>query len=209
MKLMAKIILLAGMLVAPALAAQTALDRLQTFTRDLRSLRADFTQVLYDASGEAVRESGGTLSMARPGRFRWDYDHPYKQQIIADGERLWVYDTELEQVTVRKQKGALGQAPIMLLSEGADLSKEFETRDLGSREGLFWVELKPRVQDTDFRTVYLGLDDKGLKVMELRDNFEQVTQIRLQSVRYNVDTAPDEFSFTPPPGVDVVGDIDG
>ena len=97
----------------------------------------------------------------------------------------------------------------MLLSEARPLEADFQTRDLGPREGLEWVELKPRVQDTDFRVIYLGLDEAGLKVMELRDHFEQVTQIRLQDVRYNPDTEPAEFEFEPPPGVDVIGDLGG
>lgn len=202
------LILLPGLSLLPGagLAAESGLQRLQAFSGEMHSLRANFIQTLFDANGRQIRESGGTLVLRRPGQFRWDYEHPFAQQIIADGEKLWVYDAELEQVTVRPQDGALGQAPIMLLSEARPLDADFETRDLGAREGLEWVELKPRVQDTDFRVIYLGLDEQGLKVMELRDHFEQVTQIRLDQVRYNAATDPAEFAFEPPPGVDVIGE---
>lgn len=189
----------------PAFAGE-GLDRLQAFTDDLRSFTAEFDQTRYDENKEPVRESHGMAYLQRPGKFRWAYQEPYRQVIVADGERLWIYDADLEQVTVREAKQALATAPIMLLSGEAPLSEQFRMSDLGEREGLHWVELRPKVDDSDFERIFLGLDDRGLRVMELRDRFDQTTQIRFSSVRMNPQIDPSRFEFEPPEGVDVIGE---
>jgi outer membrane lipoprotein carrier protein len=194
------------LIALPAFAGE-ALDRLQAFTDDLRSFSAEFEQTRYDENQQPVRESSGMAYLQRPGKFRWDYQEPYNQVIVADGNRLWIYDADLEQVTVRKAKQALATAPIMLLSGEAPLSEQFEMRDLGQRERLHWVELQPKVDDSDFERIFLGLDDQGLRVMELRDRFDQTTQIRFSEVRMNSDIDPSRFEFEPPEGVDVVGEV--
>ena len=127
--------------------------------------------------------------------------------IIADGEKLWIYDIDLEQVTVKKLDQALGNAPIMLLSSNQPLDTDFELRDLGEREGLEWVELLPKTRDTDFEKIFMGLSEHGLEVMELRDQFGQATQIRFNDFEMNVPADDNLFEFTPPAGVDVVGDF--
>lgn len=194
------------LIAVPAFAGE-ALDRLQAFTDDLRSFAAKFEQTRYDENKQPVRESSGMAYLQRPGKFRWAYQEPYRQIIVADGERLWIYDADLEQVTVRKAKQALATAPIMLLSGAAPLSEQFRMRDLGQREGLHWVELRPKVDDSDFERIFLGLDDQALRVMELHDRFGQTTQIRFSDVRMNADIDPSRFEFEPPEGVDVIGEL--
>jgi len=183
----------------------SATARLEQFTAGLDSLRARFVQSLFDAAGQVVQESSGSMVLQRPGRFRWDYEQPYEQHIVADGSRLWIYDTDLQQVTVKALDNALGNAPINLLSQRRPLTEDFELREQPSHDGLQWVELEPRIKDTDFSSITLGIDVEGLKVMELRDSFGQRTEIRFLDIELNVATRPELFAFEPPPGVDVVG----
>ncbi len=196
---------LIALLVAGPTWAGEAMDRLNAFTDNLRSFAAEFEQTRYDEEQQPIRESSGMAYLQRPGKFRWTYEEPFKQVIVADGERLWIYDVDLDQVTVRDAEQALATAPIMLLSGEAPLDEQFDMRDLGEREGLHWVELQPKVSDTDFDRVFLGLDDDGLRVMELRDRFDQATQIRFSSVRMNPELDAERFRFEPPEGVDVIG----
>jgi len=193
--------------LVPGAQAQTisGLQRLETFTAQLESLRAQFVQSLFDAQGKTVQESRGTVLLQRPGRFRWEYRLPYEQLIVADGEKLWVYDSELQQVTVKELDNALGNAPIMLLSERRPLQEDFIIHDLQPREGLQWVELEPRVKDTDFTRITLGMDEQGMKVMELRDSFGQATEVRFENLEINVEPAAGSFVFEPPAGVDIIG----
>lgn len=196
--------ILLGLLAVPASAGE-ALERLQDFTQGLESFTAAFEQTRYDEEQQPIRKSSGQVWLKRPGLFRWEYLEPYRQTIVADGERLWIYDVELEQVTVRKTERALGTAPIMLLSDSQPLSEQFDLTDLGKREGLYWVRLEPKVDDTDFRAIYLGFDERSLKVMELRDRFDQATQIVFNNVELNPDISAKRFRFEPPDGVDVIG----
>ncbi|MEX1080425.1 MAG: outer membrane lipoprotein chaperone LolA [Halofilum sp. (in: g-proteobacteria)] len=197
--------LLVALLIAGPAWAGEAMDRLNDFTDNLRSFSAEFDQTRYDEEQEPIRESSGMAYLQRPGKFRWTYEEPFEQVIVADGERLWIYDADLEQVTVREAEQALATAPIMLLSGEAPLDEQFDMRDLGEREGLHWVELQPQVTDSDFDQIFLGLDDDGLRVMELRDRFDQATQIRFSDVRMNPELDPERFTFEPPEGVDVIG----
>jgi outer membrane lipoprotein carrier protein len=196
--------MMVGLFAVPASAGE-ALERLKDFTQGLESFTAGFVQTRYDEDQAPIRESKGLAWLKRPGLFRWEYREPYQQMIVADGERLWIYDVDLEQVTVKKTERALGTAPIMLLSDSEPLSEQFGLTDLGKREGLYWVRLKPKVDDTDFEEIYLGFDDRSLKVMELRDRFDQATQIVFNNVELNPDVDPERFRFDPPDGVDVIG----
>lgn len=199
---------LLGMLLAlfaVPVSAGEALERLKDFTQGLDSFTAGFVQTRYDEEQEPIRESRGLAWLQRPGLFRWEYREPYQQVIVADGDRLWVYDVDLEQVTVKETERALGTAPIMLLSDSEPLSEQFNLTDLGKREGLYWVRLEPKVDDTDFEEIYLGFDERSLKVMELRDRFDQATQIRFNHTELNPDISPEHFRFEPPEGVDVIG----
>lgn len=197
------------LLAATPVAAGEARERLQSFTDGLNTLTAGFVQTLYDEDQEPVQRSEGLAWLERPGLFRWEYREPYTQVIVADGERLWIYDADLEQVTVRDTGEALATAPIMLLSGEAPLEDQFEIRELGEREGLQWVELTPKVDDSDFERIFLGLDEDALQVMELHDRFDQATQIRFHHIEIGADIDASRFEFTPPEGVDVIGPRSG
>lgn len=194
---------LASLAAGSAMAGE-ATERLDRFTTGLESFSAGFVQTVYDEDQRPVQESHGRAWLKRPGLFRWEYETPYEQTIVADGEQLWIHDEDLDQVTVKKIERALGTAPIMLLSDSEPLAEQFEITDRGRREGLYWVELRPRVDDTDFERIFLGFDDEALKVMELRDRFDQATQIRFHHVRLNPGIDPGRFEFTPPEGADVI-----
>ena len=189
---------------APAVLAQS---ELLEFNSTMYSFSADFTQTVYDSDSVALQESAGTVELMRPGRFRWIYTEPNSQTIVADGATLWVYDEDIKQVTVQPQDSALGSAPIGLLSGQKTLESEFTISDLGSENGLQWFELEPVIQDTDFNTVYIALDENGLHAMELRDNFDQATQIKFTNFRKNITLTPDSFVFTTPEGADVLGEM--
>jgi len=197
----------AGLLLAAEASAGPAMDRLQRFTDGLRAFQAAFVQTRYDEDQHVIRESQGVAYLQRPGLFRWVYRKPYEQTIVGDGERLWIHDADLEQVTVKTMRRALATAPIMLLSGEAPLEEHFELQDRGAREGLMWVELRPKASETDFRRIFLGLDERTLRVMELRDRFDQVTQIRFSNVEINPELAASRFEFTPPDGADVLGEL--
>lgn len=171
----------------------------------LRTLRAAFHQEMIDSTG-AVREvAGGTLAVQKPGRFRWEYRQPSPQLLVSDGRTLWLYDEELEQVTVRKAGETLGATPAALLSGRDRATDAFLAADAEPRDGLEWVSLTPRHGDTDFREVRLGFAGKELRRMELDDRLGQTTRIEFSDVVLNPTLAPGLFDFEPPPGVDVVG----
>ncbi len=186
--------------------AATGIEQLKSFTSNLSSFSGDFTQVVYDSNSKPLQESSGFMTLQRPGKFAWNYSKPSPQLIVADGERVWVYDEELAQVTVKKMDANLGSAPILLLGNDTPLDSQFELRDLGQSDGIDWVELKPKQEDTDFEAVYLGLSEGFLAAMELRDNFGQATQIKFSNTTVNEDVDENLFRFDPPEGVDVIGD---
>lgn len=183
-----------------------AADALLDFSASMRSFTADFTQTVYDSDSIALQESSGKVVLQRPGKFRWSYDQPIQQLIVADGVTLWVYDEDIQQVTMQPQSTTLGSAPIGLLSGERAIESEFNVVDLGVRDDLQWFQLEPLVQDTDFNAVYIALDSAGLRAMELRDNFDQATQIRFSNFKLNAIVAPSTLTFVPPEGVDVVGE---
>jgi outer membrane lipoprotein carrier protein len=192
--------------VSVASAAPSAPQQLDSFLQQTQSFRAEFQQTVRDARGEVTQQGRGTVMFARPGRFRWEYQKPYEQLIVADGTRLWIYDPDLEQVTVKPMDAALGSTPALLLSTVRPLEQDFTIRDKGAENGLSWVELIPKAEDTSFERVLLGLEGERLKQMELYDNFGQVTRLEFANSATNPSLDPDLFRFVPPPGVDVVGD---
>ncbi len=186
--------------------ARASLADLRHFFRDVQTFEARFEQQLLDEQGAAVQRSAGRLAIGRPGRFRWDYEQPNVQQVVGDGERLWVYDRDLRQVTVRPLKGALGDSPAQWLAGRVDPEREFKLRELG-REGVFdWIEMEPRTRDSGFARVRIGFSAGRLGVIELKDSFGQTTRITLSEVRENRPIEAARFVFRPPPGVDVVGE---
>ncbi len=183
-----------------------AVDRLNAFLAEVQSLEASFDQSLYDEDAKLLEESGGQLYLQRPDRFRWSYSEPYVQEIVADGSRLWIYDSELSQVTVRILDNALGNTPALLLSSDVPLEENFVVREAGQRAGREWVELTPRSSEGSFSLVLLGFAGPALKTMELVDSFGQRTQLEFSSTRRNPELDPTLFRFTLPTGVDVITD---
>jgi outer membrane lipoprotein carrier protein len=199
--------LAAGLLLAPIATAGPATDRLNDFFKSVTSLRAEFHQTVLDANRKEVQSAEGSFVMQRPNKFRWDYRKPYEQLIVADGAKIWVFDRDLEQVTVRKLDEALGNTPALLLSGTSSLETNFKVVELSpTSDGLSWVELVPLQSDTAFNALRLGFGARHLQGMELVDNFGQTTQLRFTDIKLNPSVRSTEFQFEPPPGVDVVGD---
>jgi len=189
-----------------ASAAQQPLQRLEDFFLDVQGLEGSFMQTVVDEEGELVQRSAGTFQLKRPGRFRWVYKEPFEQTIVADGERLWVYDKELEQVTVRRIDKVLGTTPIMLLSEQRPLRADFQISKTYTEDGLSWVILQPKGGDTQFRKVGFAVGEEGIQRMVLHDQFGQATRIRFLDLIVNPDLEPSRFRFEVPEGVDVMGE---
>jgi outer membrane lipoprotein carrier protein len=189
-----------------AMAQGSSLDRFQTYVRTTQAARADFDQKVYDRAGKMVQQSKGNFAFLRPGLFRWAYAKPNPQLIVGDGERVWIYDEDLKQVTVRRLAKALGSTPAALLAGASDIDKAFDLSDGGDKEGLAWVEAKPREKEAGFERVRLGLGVSGVEAMELVDHFGQTTKLRFTSIQRNPKLDASEFKFTPPKGADVLGD---
>ena len=200
--------LLAAVLGAPAAPAAVAngLDDFLAFNAATKTATADFEQTAYDRTGRAVDRSSGTFAFARPDRFRWAYEKPHRQLLVADGTRLWIYDPDLAQVTVRRIDRAISSTPAALLAGKDDITQLFTLRDAGTKDGLDWVEALPKAKDTGFDRVRLGMNGKALAAMELYDQLGGHTVLRITHLRANALLARDEFSFTPPKGADVIED---
>lgn len=185
-----------------------ALRRLDQFLTEVDSFEGQFKQTVIDEDGEVVQDSEGDVALHKPGRFRWQYTKPYPQLILADGEYLWIYDEDLLQATAKPIKEALGNAPIMLLTNIRPLNLDFEIKEVATREGLDWVELMPIVKDTEFNLINIGLSDQGIKIMELYDQFSQKTIIEFLNLKTNVNFPQAYFKFNASNGVDIVGHPD-
>jgi len=182
-----------------------SVERFQSYLRTTQAARADFQQKVYDKTGKVVQESSGNFSFLRPGRFRWVYLKP-PQLIVGDGERVWIHDADLNQVTVRRASRVLGATPAALLAGASDLDKAFELVDAGTKDGLEWLEAKPREKESGFERIRLGMSASGVEAMELIDNFGQTTVLRFSNMVRNPQFDPGTFRFTPPKGVDVLGE---
>lgn len=181
-----------------------AIEQLNAFTTTTQSARGSFTQRVVTASGKAQRPVSGQFSFQRPGRFTWVFQKPFEQSLIADGENLYLYDKDLNQVTIRKLAGALGASPAEILFGGNDLSKSFQLKETGARDGIEWLEATPKQRDTQFSRIDIGLRDGLPAAMELRDNFGQRTVLDFAQVEKNPRIAPETFRFVPPKGADVL-----
>jgi outer membrane lipoprotein carrier protein len=186
----------------PALA--NGLDDFLAFNASTKTASGSFEQQAFDRSGKVVDRSSGSLAFARPGKFRWVYDKPHKQVLVADGTKLWIYDPDLAQVTVKRIGQAISSTPAALLAGRDDITQLFTLRDAGSKDGLEWVEAQPKAKDTGFDRVRLGLKGKTLAAMELYDQLGGHTVLRFSDFRANAPLLPGNFEFTPPKGVDVI-----
>lgn len=203
------IVLAAAMLMAGNAHAvdknTSGLQRFNAFLKEVKTLEAFFTQEVVSEKGKIGRTSTGLIKLSRPGKFSWEYVQPVPQKIISDGKKVWIYDIELEQVTVKPISAALGSSPAAILTSGRNISNDFNIREVEPRENMKWVELRPKAADTDFNRILVGMDDVGVQGMDLFDQFGRRTMIRFQDSRVNGPIPGGNFSFTPPPGVDVIG----
>jgi len=195
----------AALLVVTPDAWADGLAQLKAFNDATKSGKVTFQQTVVAKGQAAPKESSGTFSFQRPGKFRWSYEKPFEQVIVGDGEKLWIYDKDLNQVIVRKLDRALGATPAALLAGGA-LENNFTLTDGGSRDGVEYVEAKPKTADTGFELVRIGLSGNAPKTMELRDTFGNVTTLRFGAFERNVAQDANVFHFTPPKGADIVGE---
>ena len=190
----------------PALAEAAALDKLKAFVEGTRSGKADFVQTIASKSGRKPQNAAGSMMFSRPGKFRWTYDKPYYQLIVGDGERLWVYDRDLNQVSTKKLSAALGSSPAALLAGDNALEKNFDLKEGGTVDGIEWVDAQPKNQDAGFQFLRIGFVGEALRTMELTDSFGQVTTIAFEKFERNPQLPAAQFRFTPPKRADVLGE---
>ncbi len=195
----------ASCFVVPSVNAGEALDQLNSFIQDIETFEANFEQTLYDADSEPLQKSIGNIRLKRPGKFIWTYFSPEEQQIVADGERIWMYDKDLEQVTVNTIDDRIAGTPLVLLMRAAPLGDSFTINELGQSDGINWVELTPKATSSDFEQVFIGMKGTDLAAMELRDNFGQATQIIFTEFQAGIEFSDSLFEFVVPDGVDVIG----
>lgn len=183
--------------------AGSPVDVLKSFLGSAGSLTADFSQVTVDETGNQDQQSKGVFSLQRPGKFRWDYKQPYQQEIISNGDKVWFFDADLEQVTVKRLDAAIGSTPALLLSGEMTLDDNFILIEQDDKDGLRWIKLLPKTEASSFTSIVLGLDESALKRMELSDKFGQTTRISFSNIKTNHRLDAATFQFDPPKGVDV------
>ena len=196
------VLFLGGLLAFPVQAGP--IEKMREFIQQTRSARAVFTQTVADSSGQISQKASGTVQFQRPGKFRWTYSKPYEQLIVGDGETLWIYDKDLNQVTQRKLDKALGSSPAALLAGADDIEKYFSLNAIGKKGKLDWLEVRPYDEDSLFDKVRMGFNKNTLEIMELFDHFGQKTTILLSRLERNPVTPADTYTFIIPDGADVV-----
>jgi len=199
-------VLLAAVLALPVLSQAAALDQFKAFVSSTRTARGEFSQRLVKNEGGNARvssQSTGTFEFARPGKFIWIYKKPYEQQLQADGEKLYIYDKDLNQVTVRKLGNALGSSPAAILFGSNDLEQNFTLKEAGERDGIEWLQATPKAKDTTFDQIGIGLRGGVPVAMELRDSFGQVSLLSFTKFEKNPALPDSQFRFVPPKGADV------
>jgi outer membrane lipoprotein carrier protein len=191
---------------ATASAADNARVRMEAFSKGLHSVSASFNQSVTDANGHRGDESRGVLSLEAPRQFRWETTAPYQQTIVADGAKVWVYEPDLEQVSVRSQSNEEAHSPLTVLTDLAQLDSQFMPSEAGTRDGLVWLKLTSKAKEPQFEYAELGFDAASLQRMLFKDQLGNTTEIRFADWKRNPAFAAGTFKFTPPKGVDVVGD---
>jgi outer membrane lipoprotein carrier protein len=189
-------------------AADSARSRMEAFSKDLKSVTATFSQSVTDANGEKRDASHGTLALQAPRQFRWETKQPYEQTIVADGTRIWVYDPDLQQVSVRSQSGEEAHSPLTVLTDLGQLDAQFTTTESGEHDGLQWLKLVSKAKEPEFEYAELGFSAKTLDRMVFKDQLGSTTEIRFDDWKRNPPVTADTFKFTPPKGVDVIGNTD-
>lgn len=204
--------IIAAAAVGLATAAQeqpSGAEQLQRFYAEVRHFHARFEQAVLDENLSRLEESAGVVWISRPGKFRWDYEQPAAQQVVSNGVKLWVYDPDLAQVTVRNSGDALGETPAFLLAGRGDLEARYRVEDLGVQGALAWVALSPKSPRSNYREIRIGFDGGELRVLELVDGLDQTTRMTFFALADGEGEGGGEgdaarFEFTPPPGVDVL-----
>ena len=202
-RFLAWVTVLAASMLAAAAAHADPVDTLRSFVRDVKSGRAQFTQTVTSPDGAKKKSSTGSFEFSRPNRFRFAYGKPFEQTIVGDGEKVWIYDADLNQVSSRKLGNALGATPAALLA-GGSLDKDFDLATLPARDGMEWAEAKPKAKDGAFQSMRIGFKGKDLAAIEILDSFGQKSLLRFAAFVANAVVDADTFRFTPPPGADVI-----
>ncbi|MFZ2161686.1 MAG: outer membrane lipoprotein chaperone LolA [Sideroxyarcus sp.] len=199
--------ILLTLLALPLASHAAATDKLKSFIAATHSAQANFTQEVQDKNGKRIQSASGTMQFERPGKFRWVYQKPYEQLIVGDGKKFWMYDVDLNQVTVKKLDAALGSSPAALLSGNNEIERDFSLRDIEDRDGLEWLEAKPRSAESTFEKILMAFNGKSeLVVMELHDAFGHHTVLRFTGLKNNPSLPSQLFKFVPPKGADVLGE---
>lgn len=184
-----------------------AIEKLQTFVAATRSAQANFTQEVQDKNGKRIQSASGTMQFERPGKFRWVYKKPYEQIMVGDGKKFWMYDVDLNQVTVKKLDAALGSSPAALLSGSNEIERDFVLKDTDAREGLEWLQATPKSAESSFQKILMAFNAKSeLVVMELHDAFGHQTVLHFSELKNNPSLGAQQFKFVPPKGADVLGE---
>ncbi len=186
-----------------ALAESEPIRQLKSFLKTTKSLTASFQQTAFDEVGNPGKSSYGKFYLQRPGQFRWDYQKPFIQQIISTSGKVWFYDADLEQVTIKKMDQSVGSTPALLLSGDVPLEENFVLEQQGHDAKLSWIKLSPKDQQSNYKYILIGIENGKLSGMELNDNFGQLTRIYFTDLQTNVSIEPGIFEFSVPEGVDV------
>lgn len=203
---MKKLSLLAAILFYSASVSANGIDALKAFIADTKTAQASFTQTVLDKSGVTKQQTSGTMAFSRPGKFRWSYQKPYEQIIVGDGSKIYLYDVDLEQVTIKQLGQALGSSPAALLAGDNEIEKFYVLADAGSHDGLTWLTATPKDKEGSFNQILMGFNQRTLAEMKIRDNFGLTTVLKLSHLERNPKLPASTFKFTPPTGVDVISD---
>ena len=200
-------LILVVLFVFPLTSHADAIAKLKVFISSSHSGQANFTQDVLDNEGKKIQAASGNMQFVRPGKFRWNYQKPYEQLIVGDGEKFWLYDADLNQVTVKKLDAALGSSPAALLSGNNEIERGFVLKEMGNREGLEWLQATPKTSETSFQQILMAFDGQSnLAVMELHDAFGHKTLLHFTNMQRNPQLSPQLFKFIPPKGADVLGE---
>lgn len=191
-------VLVGGMLLFSSAWGSSGSQQLQQFLNRIHSLQARFTQSVLDENRQQAAQAQGIVYIQRPGRFRWDYTEPQKQQIIADGRQVWLYDPELEQASTQLQSQAFKGTPAFLLSSTDPVEKHFEMVDIGKSQGFDWVELVPKDRESQFVRILVALSDNEMQRLEMADKFGQITRLQFYDIIHDPKLDPKLFKFDPP-----------
>lgn len=193
----------AALSVVPGAAHADAVDALKTFVQQVKTGRATFTQTVTSPDGAKTKTSSGSFEFARPDRFRFAYTKPFEQLIVADGQKVWIYDSDLNQVSSRKFTQAIGATPAALLA-GGDLGRDFDLVAEPSKEGLDWARATPKTKDGAFESMRIGFKGRQLAAVEITDNFSQRSRLTFTQFSANLELPAENFRFVVPKGVDVL-----